>query len=59
MTLDQKIQAILEHNLKRWDLMERNQLINELWNEMHEYLDNEIDQGNELYIEELYEEIAE
>jgi len=58
MNLDQKIEAILESNLKRWDLMERSQLIKELWNEMHEYLDNEIDQGNELYIEELYEEIT-
>lgn len=53
-----KLQAILESNIARWQGMSKEDLIKELYNEMDCYLCNEIDQDNTEYIDELYEEVT-
>ena len=53
---NQKIIRILERNLKRWEKMSKESLINELYEEKMFFLETELEYGNEEYLDELLEE---
>lgn len=54
--MNQKIEKILERNLKRWEKMSKESLINELYEEKMFFLETELEYGNEEYLDELLEE---
>lgn len=52
-----KIQTILRSDLMRWKTMSRDQLFDIMLEDRRFFLENELDQGNEEYLDELLEEI--
>lgn len=57
--LNQKIERILKDKLVRWERMSRDALINELYEEKMYFLETELEQGNEEYLDELIADIEE
>lgn len=57
MTNAEKIQTILRHEMIQWEQMSRDRLIDMLLENRRFFLDTEVDQGNEEYLDELLEEI--
>lgn len=58
MNANQKILEILKDEHKRWETMDKESLIQELWNEKELFLETELEYGNEDYLDELLEEIT-
>jgi len=57
--MNQKIERILKDKLVRWERMSRDALINELYEEKMYFLETELEQGNEEYLNELIADIEE
>lgn len=57
-TPNQKINAILTNELTRWETMSKEALISELLEEKRFFLETELEYGNEDYLDDLLEEIA-
>jgi hypothetical protein len=53
---NQKINQILIHYIREWELMDRDQLISQLIEEKRFFLETELEYGNEEYLDEILEE---
>ena len=52
-----KIQTILRSDLARWKTMPKDQLLEIMLEDRRFFLETEVEQGNEEYLDELIEEI--
>lgn len=57
MTNAEKIQTILRHEFIEWQQMTKEQLLEMATIDRRHFLETEVDQGNEEYLDELLEEI--
>lgn len=57
MTNAEKIQTILRHDFNQWQTMSKDQLINILFEDRQFFLETEVQQGNEEYLDELLEDV--
>lgn len=57
--MDKRIKQLLAWDLARWENMTKEALIDELWENRAFYLETELDQGNEEYLDDLISEGAE